>query len=134
VLEEVVVTAQKREQNIEDVGMSITAYYAMADGKLFPSPGVIVSARPHPPVSPLEAPRLLLAAGPWTLALEAGQDLLRRRLPGRLAGNNSQLFDLERVEVLKGTRHCMNNTTGGLVIHQPQADAGVRGLRRRLAR
>ena len=29
----------------------------------FPSPGVVVSARPQPPVSPLEAPRLLLEPG-----------------------------------------------------------------------
>ena len=38
----------------------IYAIYAMADGKLFPSPGVVVSARPQPPISTLEAPRLLV--------------------------------------------------------------------------
>ena len=38
----------------------IYAIYAMADGKLFPAPGVVVSARPQPPISTLEAPRLLL--------------------------------------------------------------------------
>ena len=41
----------------------IYAIYAMADGRLFPSPGVVVSARPQPPVSALEAPRLLLEPG-----------------------------------------------------------------------
>ncbi len=37
----------------------IYAIYAMPDGRLYPSPGVLVSARPHPAVAPLEAPRLL---------------------------------------------------------------------------
>ena len=38
----------------------IYAIYAMADGRLFPAPGVVVSARPQPPISTLEAPRLLV--------------------------------------------------------------------------
>ena len=38
----------------------IYAIYAMPDGRLFPAPGVVVSARPQPPISALEAPRLLL--------------------------------------------------------------------------
>ncbi len=38
----------------------IYAIYAMADGKLFPAPGVVVSARPQAPISTLEAPRLLV--------------------------------------------------------------------------
>ncbi len=38
----------------------IYAIYAMADGKMFPAPGVVVSARPQPPISTLEAPRLLV--------------------------------------------------------------------------
>jgi hypothetical protein len=37
----------------------IYAIYSMSDGRLFPAPGVVVSARPQPPVSPLEAPRLV---------------------------------------------------------------------------
>ena len=36
----------------------IYAIYRMSDGRLFPSPGVVVSARPQPPVAPLEPPRL----------------------------------------------------------------------------
>ena len=38
----------------------IFAIYAMQDGRRIPSPGMVVSARPQPPVSPVEAPRLLL--------------------------------------------------------------------------
>jgi tetratricopeptide (TPR) repeat protein len=37
----------------------VYAVYAMPDGRLYPSPGVIVSARPHSPVAPPDAPRLL---------------------------------------------------------------------------
>ena len=50
-------------ENNEIFHYGIYAIYAMADGRLFPSPGVVVSARPQPPVSPLEAPRLLLEPG-----------------------------------------------------------------------
>jgi hypothetical protein len=37
----------------------IYAVYAMPEGRLFPAPGVVISARPQPPISPLEAPRLI---------------------------------------------------------------------------
>jgi hypothetical protein len=43
----------------------IYAIYAMADGKLFPAPGITVSARPQPPISTLEAPRLLVEPSGW---------------------------------------------------------------------
>jgi hypothetical protein len=36
----------------------IYAIYKMSDGRLFPSLGVVVAARPQPPVAPLDAPRL----------------------------------------------------------------------------
>ncbi len=38
----------------------IYAIHAMADGRLFPAPGIVVSARPQPPISTLEAPRILV--------------------------------------------------------------------------
>jgi hypothetical protein len=41
----------------------IYAIYAMSDGRLCPSPGIVVSARAQSPVSALETPRLLLEAG-----------------------------------------------------------------------
>jgi hypothetical protein len=56
-------TVDRNLDNNEIFHYGIYAIYAMADGKLFASPGVVVSARPHPPVSPLEAPRLLLEPG-----------------------------------------------------------------------
>jgi hypothetical protein len=37
----------------------IYAIYSMADGRLFPAPGVVVSARPQPPIPALDAPRLV---------------------------------------------------------------------------
>jgi hypothetical protein len=39
------------------------AIYKMADGRLYPSRGVVVSARPDPQVSPLDAPRLVRELG-----------------------------------------------------------------------
>jgi hypothetical protein len=39
------------------------AIYAMPDGRSFASPGVVVSARPQPPISPLGAPRLMREPG-----------------------------------------------------------------------
>ena len=56
-------TVDRNLNNNEIFHYGIYAIYAMADGKLFPSPGVILSARSHPPVSPLEAPRLLMEPG-----------------------------------------------------------------------
>jgi hypothetical protein len=41
----------------------IYAIYAMPDGRLFPAPGVVVSARPQPPIAPLGAPRLMREPG-----------------------------------------------------------------------
>jgi hypothetical protein len=37
----------------------IYAIYKMADGRLYPAPGVVVAAQPEPPVAPLDAPRLV---------------------------------------------------------------------------
>jgi hypothetical protein len=37
----------------------IYAIYSMGDGRLFPAPGTVVSARPLPPITPLEAPRVI---------------------------------------------------------------------------
>ena len=41
----------------------IYAIYKTSDGRLFPAPGVVVSAQPRPSVSALEAPRLLVEPG-----------------------------------------------------------------------
>ena len=41
----------------------IYAIYAMPDGRLFPSPGIVVSARPQPPIKPLGPPRLMREPG-----------------------------------------------------------------------
>jgi hypothetical protein len=41
----------------------IYAIYATSDGRLFPSPGVVISARPQPPILPLGAPRLMREPG-----------------------------------------------------------------------
>jgi tetratricopeptide (TPR) repeat protein len=43
----------------QDYYYAIHAIYRMPDGRLFPSPGVVVSARPQPTVAVPEAPRLI---------------------------------------------------------------------------
>ena len=71
----------------------IYAIHAMADGRLFPAPGVVVSARPQPPISTLDAPRLsggterpgshrLGRAGPGV-----GQDPAHGRAPASPGGH-----------------------------------------------
>jgi hypothetical protein len=54
------------DRNLDPNGVyyyGIYAIYAMTDGRLFPAPGVVVSARPQPPITALEAPRLLQEPG-----------------------------------------------------------------------
>ena len=41
----------------------IYAIYRLSDGRLFPSPGVVVAAIPRSPVAPLYPPRLMLTSG-----------------------------------------------------------------------
>ncbi len=51
-----------RDRNVDPEELyfyGIFAVYALPDSRFYPSPGVVVSARPHSPVAPLEAPRLL---------------------------------------------------------------------------
>ena len=58
----------------------------MADGKLFPAPGVVVSARPQPPISTLEAPRLLVEPSgrvriDWVEPARGSVRILRTAIP-----------------------------------------------------
>jgi iron complex outermembrane receptor protein len=129
VLEEVVVTAQKRSENIRDVPISITAYTATA-----------LQERAIGDVSQLSnsAPNVTLDAGtPFsgsTSVLSAyirgiGQNDFAFNLdPGvgiyldgvylaRTVGGNQDLLDVERIEVLKGPQGTLfgRNTIGGAI-------------------
>jgi len=125
VLEEVVVTAQKREQNLQDVGVSVTAFSgntmreldmvnikdiaAQTPGLVFVDSGNsmtnIVNIRgvsqndfnPHQ-----ESPNAIYVDQAYVSILPA---------------SNFQLFDTERVEVLRGPQGTLygRNATGGLI-------------------
>jgi hypothetical protein len=71
----------------------IYAVYAMSDGRLFPSPGVVVSARAQPPVSALEAPRLLVESDgrvriDWIEPVRGSVKILRMTDPLPLAAGS----------------------------------------------
>lgn len=125
-IEEVVVTAQKREQNIQEIGISITAF----SGEQLKNLGVVSSTD-------------LVALTPgltyitpfgdgnnaaFTLRGVGLNDFSEHNesptavyvdqvYQASLAGLNFQMFDIERVEVLRGPQGTLygRNTTGGLV-------------------
>ncbi|MCC7411884.1 MAG: TonB-dependent receptor [Gammaproteobacteria bacterium] len=126
VLEEVVVTAQKREQSLQDVGISVTAFtgdqlhalgLTSTDEISQQTPGLLFTA----------------AGGTQSIGLPAirgvGQNDFgpHQEVPnavyvdeGYLSFNGAilqQMFDLERVEVLRGPQGTLfgRNATGGLM-------------------
>jgi iron complex outermembrane receptor protein len=125
VLEEVIVTAQKREQAIQDVGISVTAFTGEQIDRLGLLESTEVAA---------------LAPGVHVSAESAGQTrqftirgVTQNGFDGHLEAPNAvyidegylatpqsqvfALFDLERVEILKGPQGTLfgRNATGGLV-------------------
>jgi hypothetical protein len=87
----------------------IFAIYKMADGRLYPAPGAVVSARPQPAVSPLEAPRLLLEPGrgvrlDWIEPVRGAVKILRTAAPlavpagTRLPAIEAEAIDGQRIE------------------------------------
>jgi iron complex outermembrane recepter protein len=124
VLEEVVVTAQKREQNLQDVGISVTAFSgeqlealgienAVDITQQIPglqlntfNPGLTTlnlrGISQNNFTDTLEAPIAVYVDGAYTASMNA------------ISG---QLFDMARVEVLRGPQGTLfgRNATGGLV-------------------
>jgi iron complex outermembrane receptor protein len=142
-LEEVVVTAQKREQNSQDVGLSLTVFSASdlrdlgvtsAQDLAKQTPGLSFNQNANDDVSMTFSLRGVglndfsgFNESPVAMYFDGVYQ-------ATLAGNNSQLFDIERVEVLKGPQGTLfgRNTTGGLVqfisrkpTDQPEAYADV---------
>lgn len=124
VLEEVMVTAQKREQNLQDVGISVTAF----GGNQLESLGMTSSVDITQQVPAMQLQTFTPA---FTIINLRGisqnnfQDNLEAPVAVYVDGAyvpsmnaiNGQLFDTDRVEVLRGPQGTLfgRNTTGGLV-------------------
>ncbi len=126
VLEEIVVTAQKREQAVSDVSVSVTAFSGDALRELNMTNSVDIAAQTPgltigTPVGEGNNPSITLRGvglndfndnneGPIAIYRD---EVYQSAMPGL----TFQLFDLERVEVLRGPQGTLygRNATGGLV-------------------
>lgn len=125
VLEEIIVTAQKREQSLQDVGISVTAF----SGDQLRELGLTSTQQLHEQV-----PGLMVTGfggGATTVFTVRGSGQLdfgdQQESPVALyldgvynsyiAGSGFNFFDLERIEVLRGSQGTLfgRNATGGLV-------------------
>lgn len=124
VLEEVTVTAQKREQNLQDVGISVTAYSgdqmkALGVGNAVEIsdqvPGLaMISFSPNLTVFNIRG----VSQNNFTDNLEAPVAVyIDDVYMASMNGINAQLFDVERVEVLRGPQGTLfgRNATGGVI-------------------
>ncbi len=124
VLEEVVVTAQKREQNMQDVGISVTAY----SGDQMKALGVTNTVEISDQVPGLSmitfSPNLTVfnirgvSQNNFTDNLEAPVAVyIDDVYMASMNGINAQLFDIDRVEVLRGPQGTLfgRNATGGVI-------------------
>ena len=123
VLEEVVVTAQKREQDLQSVPVSVTAFtgeqvrdLGIQDqiGIIAQSPGVTLNDFGASPIIRIRG------IGPETFSesVESSAAVYRDEVyRPTLAANGAQLFDIDRVEVLRGPQGTLygRNTNAGLI-------------------
>jgi len=124
VLEEVIVTAQKREQNLQDVGVSVTAYDgAQLDALGFDNNVDITQQIPGMQLNTF-APSLTtfnirgVSQNNFTDNLEAPIAVyIDDAYVSSMQAINGQMFDMARVEVLRGPQGTLfgRNATGGLV-------------------
>lgn len=121
-LEEVIVTAQHREQNIQDVPVAVTALNdeALKKSDIFDAatisqhvPGVAYAE--FAPGQALIAIRGISSADDGAGLENSSALFLDGVYIGRLAGINFDMFDLERIEVLKGPQGTLfgRNAIGG---------------------
>lgn len=125
-LEEIVVTAQKREQNLQDVGIAVTAFSGDQIQKLgFTNTTDVVSMTPGlnytvPNAESSQINFFLRGVGLNDFA-DANENPVAVYVDDvyrpAMGGLSFQLFDMERVEVLRGPQGSLfgRNTTGGLV-------------------
>lgn len=126
VLDEIIVSAQKRDQNLQSVPLSITAFSGEAVSRLGFRNSVDIAAQTPglkigTPVGEGNNPSITLRGvglndfndnneGPVAVYID---DVYM----ASLAGQTFQLFDLDRVEVLRGPQGTLygRNSTGGLI-------------------
>ncbi|MFM7274286.1 MAG: TonB-dependent receptor, partial [Gammaproteobacteria bacterium] len=124
VMEEIVVTAQKREQNLQDVGISISAFsgeqmeklgYENAQEITAMTPGVS-TVQPNGEANYGLAIRGV-ATSDFTTNVESPVALyLDEVYISQMSGSGFMLYDMERVEILRGPQGTLfgRNATGGL--------------------
>ncbi len=140
-LEEIIVTAQKREQNIQEAPVSVTAFSGDALRQLNLTDSVDVATQtPNfsigTPVGAGNNPSIVLRG----VGLNDFSDNNESNIAvyvdeiyqSAMAGLTFQLFDVERVEVLRGPQGTLygRNATGGLVHYvtkKPTADFDAYG-------
>jgi iron complex outermembrane receptor protein len=126
VLEEVTVTAQKREQNLQDVPIAITVFdaetlrfndIANLEEIAERTPNFVMTS-----VNPAEPNFYIRGIGTEGLNSNAAGDpsvvmFVDGVYVGRAGGSNLDMFDLERVEVLRGPQGTLfgKNAVGGLI-------------------
>jgi iron complex outermembrane receptor protein len=124
VMEEIVVTAQKREQNVQDVGIAISALtgdqmrqlgYSNAQQVTAMAPGVS-TVQPNGEANYSIAIRGV-ANSDFTTNVESPVAIyLDEVYISQMSGAGFMLFDMERVEILRGPQGTLygRNATGGL--------------------
>lgn len=144
VIEEVVVTAQKRAQSLQDVSVAVSAFSGDAIEQMGFQEGLDITQQvpnmnffaifgeASSPSLSLRGISLVNFSDSWESPVSIYVDDVYR---GNPAGSAIQLFDLERVEVLRGPQGTLygRNTTGGLVhyvsrkpTHEFESSASVR--------
>lgn len=125
VLEEIIVTAQKREQNLQDVNIAITAFSGKQLKELglyntidlgMHVPGLLVadSSNPATTIFTLRGSNQTDFADHQEAPVAIYQDGAYNSI---LAGTGFSFYDVERIEVLKGPQGTLfgRNATGGLI-------------------
>lgn len=127
-IEEIIVTAQKREQDIQDVSIAVTALSGELMEELGLQAGLDITAQvpnmsffgvfgeASSPSMTLRGISLVNFADTWEAPVGLHIDEVYR---GNPSGTAIQLFDVQRIEVLRGPQGTLfgRNTTGGLVHH-----------------
>ena len=126
VLEEVIVTAQKREQSLQDIGISVTAYTGEQMQEMGITNSVDLTAMTPglqytvPNAEGSQINFFLRGVGLNDFA-DANENPVATYVDevyrGAMGGLHFQLFDVERAEVLRGPQGTLygRNTTGGLI-------------------